>query len=336
MFYDDFESMLEAVCEVANSDIPRLPPQPARKPKSTRSETGISRSEKTSDHDYVPPPPKPEPTYDRSRYVMSNMKSSVTKERLSPQQAEAYVRVIKNAVTQHGNIYIDQSHYPNIGKLYPREAVEAMLLAQTKHWPGYKLDDVLESIMYKFVKEHPDPQKFAHDLGEAIRDTECMDGVLLRLNLQTIANPSVESISIKTKFGTVTQSRIPRRTAFVGDLREKMRYWLQQQGAFTPHIEVVYRGLNRIDKQYSEEQKLLSWMGYLVTHLQQVTSNPHISPRSQIVYALYRSESHLQPQAFHSYCDRNKWSQPYRCLRCVISYNETGLIHLRYDQVLVR
>jgi hypothetical protein len=260
--------MLEAICEVAGSDTPKIPrPAPKPRPKKKSDDTGISRREPLGDQDYVPPkpPPKAEPTYDRSRQIFSSMKSSVTKERLSPGQAEAYINGIKNAVAQHGNIHVDESHFPNIGKLYPREAVEAMLLARTRHWPGYKLDDVLESMMYKFVKEHPNPQQFAHDLGEAIHETESMEGVLLRLNLQTVAKPSLESISIRTQFGTVTQSKIPRRTAFTGDLREKMKFWLQQQGAFTPHIEVVYRGLQRIDEQYSTEQKLLSWMGYLVT-----------------------------------------------------------------------
>lgn len=268
MFDDDFESMLEAVCRVAGSEIPRIPQQaPKPRPKQSTNSTGISRREKSDEQDYVPPkpPPKAEPTYDRSRQIFSSMKSSVTKERLSPGQAEAYIQGIRNAVIQHGNIRIDESHYPNIGKLYPKEAVEAMLLARTQYWPGYKLDDVLEGMMYKFVKEHPNPQQFAHELGEAIRDTDCMAGVMLRLNLQAIAKPSLESISVRTQFGTVTQTKIPRRTAFIGDLREKMKFWLKQQGAFTPHIEVVYRGLARIDQEYSTEQKLLSWMGYLVT-----------------------------------------------------------------------
>jgi hypothetical protein len=257
MFNDDFEEMLEAVCEAVENNIP-IPTQP--KPKA-RSNTNPKYRKIDDNRDYVPA----EELYVQSRHIMSSMKSSVTKERLSPAQAATYIKEIKNAVIQHGNIHIDESHFPNIGILYPREAVEAILLARTKYWPGYKLDEVLESIMYKFFMEHPDVQEFVHGLGEEIEKTKSLKGVLLRLNLQAIAPSATESISIKTKFGTIKQTKIPRHTAFVGEIREKMQSWLQQQKAFNPNIRAVYHNLEQLDKEYSDEQKLLSWLGYIVT-----------------------------------------------------------------------
>lgn len=44
-----------------------------------------------------------------------------------------------------------------------------------------------------------------------------------------------------------------------------MKIFLQNQGAFAQQIEVVYRGLERIDRSYTTEQKMLGWMGYIVT-----------------------------------------------------------------------
>ena len=271
MFDDDFEAMLEAVCEIVGSDVPKITkPQPKPKPCQRSKPDQLSRTKPKDEHEYVPTESTPSPqkiglTNDRSRQIFDSMKSTVTKERLSEAQVNTFRNVIRNAAAQHGNIYIDQNEFPHVGILYPKEAAEAMLLSRTQNWPGYDLDTVLEGFMFQFIKNQDDVKTFVKKLSDGIYSVKAMEGVMLRLNLQTIAIPSMERMSVRTQFGTVTQTKIPRRSAFTGDLRKRMKIFLQNQGAFAQQIEVVYRGLERIDRSYTTEQKMLGWMGYIVT-----------------------------------------------------------------------
>jgi len=263
MLYYDFESMLEAVCETIGSEVPKLEkPKLTPQPKKPFSKS-LPKPEKNDNQDYVPP--KAEPTYDRSRQIFNSMQSTVKVETLSSNQLRIWKIRFQTAKELHGNIYASNTDFPNIGILYPVEAAEAMMLSQTKYWPNFKLDDFLEGIIYEFIKDQLDIKAFVQLLGDKIYERKAIDGAMLRLNLQTIVQPTMESINIRTPFGTVSQTTVPRQNAFKGEVRRKMRLFLERQKAFTTCLEVVYKGLQRIDQTYDSERKMLGWMGYVIT-----------------------------------------------------------------------
>lgn len=112
---------------------------------------------------------------------------------------------------------------------------------------------------------------------KAIDARDCMDGVFLRLNLNAIAKPENNQITIISgqtvnhKWMTqqrptkeVTITRTPKKDAFVGQLRDKIKQFLQSQNRYTSSIDAVYSGLHKSHISFDFEQALLGWMGYLI------------------------------------------------------------------------
>lgn len=291
MFDDDFEAMLDAVCEAVDTEIPKLPRQLPRLSKRTRppEKTELTKTDhpkRDNDLDYVPPPEQQKGTYDRSKFIFSNFKSNVVQEKLTPEQLDRIRRAIDNAKAQHGSIHADKRDFRYMGEVYPAEAAEALLLSGTNHWTGANLDDALEGILLIWLKDKDpdDIQEYVEALANAIEELKCMEGVYLRLNLNTIAQAAPDSIRIRTHFGEISQTKLPRKGVFAGELREKMKFFLAKQGKFAGNLNTVYSGLARIGQEYSPEQTLLSWMGYVVVRaMAENSKSPKLGGGSQLL-----------------------------------------------------
>ena len=272
MFCDNFESMLEAVCEAVDSEVPQVSNS---QPKQTQSQsidttnfiTKRSQYVDSSLPEYVPPQlPTTRSTYDRSKFIFNNFKSNVIQEKLTGVQIERARRAINNAKAQHGAIRADKINFRYIDKIYSTEAAEALLLSGTSYWPGTDLDDILEGILLLWLKnKNPDHiREYVATLSDAINESNCMEGIYLRLNLNTVTHPLPDSIRIHTHFGIVSQTKPPHKSAFTGELRNKMKSFLHREGQYIGSLNIIYDGLARIKQEYTLEQTLLSWIGYIV------------------------------------------------------------------------
>ena len=273
MFDNDFESMLEAVCEAVDSEIPQvLNPQPKQTQSQSIDTTNFITKRSRNDYvdesspAYVPPQLPTRPTYDRSKFIFNNFKSNVIQEKLTEVQIERARRAINNAKAQHGAIRTDKINFRYMDKIYSTEAAEALLLSGTSYWPGADLDDILEGMLLLWLKnKNPDHiREYVAALSEAINESNCMEGIYLRLNLNTVTHPLPDSIRIHTHFGTVSQTKPPHKSAFTGELRNKMKSFLHREGQYIGNLNTIYDGLARIKQEYTLEQTLLSWMGYIV------------------------------------------------------------------------
>lgn len=293
MFDDDFESMLEAVCEAVDSELPKVSnPQPRQtQPKkpidTTQFITKHSQNAYTdeSSSEYVPPQLPTRPTYDRSKFIFNNFKSNVVQEKLTEAQLDRIRRAINNAKAQHGAIRADRINFRHINKIYSEEAAEALLLSSTNYWPGADLDDVLEGILLIWLKnKNPnDIREYVAALSDAINESNCMEGIYLRLNLNTVTHPLPDNIRIHTHFGTVSQTKPPHKSAFTGELRDKMKSFLIQEEQYTGSLNIIYDRLAGIKQEYTLEQNLLSWMGYIVIRAMVDNSNGPSKPGRQLL-----------------------------------------------------
>jgi hypothetical protein len=155
----------------------------------------------------------------------------------------------------------EEYHYTNI--LYPADALTILAFSRSIHWPtSLQPDFVLETLLLNWLRTIS-ITNYTKDLFEAMQKLKCEDGMFLRLNFDTIAQPDMTSIKIYNTEIKTEQNK-PKSTAFTGELRRNMRQFLIDYGRFTTNIDTLYTGLETIHYQYNLEQSLLSWMGYII------------------------------------------------------------------------
>lgn len=159
--------------------------------------------------------------------------------------------------------FVPQTKYAGI--LYPEEAVAMLQLSRSRHWPGYSPDGVLEYCLVEWMsKIEQSPEEYAQNLFNALHELDCLEGVYLRLNHDVIALMDMSTIRITTPIGSTVHKKRPRRDVLIGETRKRVKTFLQKEGKFAGHIDVVYSGLQRVHATYDLEQSLLSWMGYII------------------------------------------------------------------------
>lgn len=287
---EEFEDMFDAVQEAANqkslnSEQIKTPRQKKTKPEEPQ--------------DYIP--------WTRNEDIIATMQSRTYKATYTRADYTRDKRIIHKAMYKHGNITINDCKY--LDKFYPTLAMQALILSRTKQGLPIDIDAFLEAVLVEWLSKCMDkPDEYVSDLLEAIENEKCMSGTLLRLNLNAIAEPKYDNITIDTSFQENTDIhprwkqpktqpirlvQQPRKEVFTGKLRKQMRQFLKDQQAFTSDIDVIYNGLKRNHETYTYEQSLLSWMGYLVIRtIAEKSDNIKIKNHSILVHKKSFPDNH--------------------------------------------
>jgi len=181
------------------------------------------------------------------------------------------VTKIHKGIVAHGNISTDDLVYAD--RLYPRLMAETLLLSRTttQHWPFRNhpnqqfLDLVLEKLLGQWVRSNvTDQREYMRNLLLAIQHEKCINGMLCRLNLHIVAQPTRGKIEITTsRFKAVHVERLERDAA-TGNAKELITKFLRSQKFNIVGIDAVYQQLSDIDRYYSIEKTLLSWIGFTI------------------------------------------------------------------------
>lgn len=279
---DDFDDMFDAVQKSTVDDSPRFSSRPPHEkpehvdeaPRSNRSSPKKERKEQDN-QGYVP--------WSRNDLVIETMRSHTYKESYAKNDYLRDKQLVDAALYEHGNIVADKNNHKHIDKFYPEYAMRALILSRTQYWPDCDIDAFLEAVLTEWLSKHlDDPEEYVYELFEAIEKEKCMSGTFLRLNLNVVAQPGADNITIsagqtarihphwhvdnrpKQPVQQVRITKEPRKDVFTGNLRRKVKQFLQQQNKFTGNINVIYNGLKRNHDTFTHEQSLLGWMGYLV------------------------------------------------------------------------
>lgn len=267
---DDFQDMLDAVLDAIKRDAPHTSSNRSPHSPSKHEDPKRYKDQKHERSGHAEANREKRNVHERSENIRSRLgvreRHKTKKRTFTRSDLNRALSAVDKALFEHGGIRIPRNTFKYIDKLYPELAMKVILLSKTRYWPGCDIDAVLEGILLDWISQNiNDMQLYVQDLLDAIKETKCMAGALLRLNLNAIAQPSYDTITIITpdnKHTTIREQ--PRKSVFTGSMRRKVISFLQQQDKYVPNINTIYNSIQHIHTYYNNEQALLGWMGYIV------------------------------------------------------------------------
>ena len=153
--------------------------------------------------------------------------------------------------------------YANI--LYPLDAAKIILLS----WTGKISEDIDETIekLFKewYVKNGLKEDEYTKELWTAIQHLDCKLGVQYRLNVDALTQLIPQRTEISTKFGRIRcESNLHKteKKPLSKEAKHKIRALFSKD--FISNINVLYNHIGGIKSNYTIEQTILSWIGYIV------------------------------------------------------------------------
>jgi hypothetical protein len=259
---DDFEEMLEAVCnaqaaEVAGDD---APPRPQTKNYTTDTYAPLDRIDLAL-ATFVS---RPGISFTRADYENAKqlIQSALQRRQLRPR------------------------HVKYLGVLYPELLAQSVLLAETADWPGCDLDHVLEYMLVEWLQSNKDVTTYLTDLFAAIKTEAVYNLTILFLN-RSVLNVSDDQIIINTArpFGH------PRRAAakeivvkqiapaYTEPVRQQIITFLRKQNCYSTNDATVGKLIQQFSGR-NKEQVLLGKLGYLIIRVlsKSARTTPGLAP----------------------------------------------------------
>ena len=194
--------------------------------------------------------------YQLSDHVFKNFKDG----KIIKKSTSDIISIINNINPMLASFYLPESELIYTNDLYPHQVAKLLALSNTDKWPGYDVNELVEFILAKWLKEYvDDPSEYLVNLWNAIIKTNCEDGMMARLNIDIITKPFNERIIINTKNGKITQEiQSPQLT---NAIKQRIKQLLQDR--FISSNNILYEKISALHRHYTIEQKILSWIGYI-------------------------------------------------------------------------
>lgn len=168
---------------------------------------------------------------------------------------------IAKALRAYGGPIRDFSNCKYVNILYPPEAMNILALSRSDKWPGFEVDTILLRVLSEWF--HKDHGEFINQTFHALDDLKCVEGLLLRLNLDILLPTTTDTIRIKTAIKTVTLQK--NEQVFTITQRAQIKQILLTNRQYISNRDTVYSKLAQLHNSYFIEQAMVSWIGYLVT-----------------------------------------------------------------------
>ena len=179
--------------------------------------------------------------------------------------------------------------------LYPLDAARIILLS----WTGKISEDIDETIevLFKewYVKNNLKEDEYTKELWTAIQHLDCKLGVQYRLNVDAITQLVPQKVHINTKFGRIKcESNLHKteKKPLSKEAKCKIRALFSKD--FINDINILYNHIGGLRSNYTIEQTILSWIGYIVVRTIAEHSPRSITFESKKYLLEHKSQAELE------------------------------------------
>lgn len=149
-----------------------------------------------------------------------------------------------------------------INELYPKFAIETLILSRfDQKWPVWTtIDNVLYHIMDCWIREwisnnKTTAQEYIQVLSCAIKSLNCEEGMYIKLNMDLLST----SMSIQYKDRIIAPRNINTEN------KKLLKDALQKLNQYYTNVDKLYQKAKQIHDEYTIEQSLISWIGFITT-----------------------------------------------------------------------